>query len=140
MVFAIVFGLSMDYEVFLVARIHEAWVHGSPPSEAIRLGVARTGRVVTAAAAVMVVVFASFILSGDRTIALFGLGLASAVFLDAVVIRSVLLPAVLELLGRATWAFPRSLDRLLPRLAIEPPDEEPAEHPEPPRRPLAPSL
>ena len=125
MVFAIVFGLSMDYEVFLVSRIHEAWVHGSSPSEAIRLGLTRTGRVVTAAAAVMVVVFGSFILSGDRTIALFGLGLASAVFLDAVVIRSVLLPAVLELLGPATWAFPRRLDRVLPRLAIEPPDEWP---------------
>jgi RND superfamily putative drug exporter len=140
MVFAIVFGLSMDYEVFLVSRIHEAWVHGASPSEAVRLGLTRTGRVVTAAAAVMVVVFASFVLSGDRTIALFGLGLASAVFLDAVVIRSVLLPAVLELLGRATWAFPRRLDRLLPRLAIEPPDDEPARPPEPPRRPLAPTL
>jgi RND superfamily putative drug exporter len=133
MVFAIVFGLSMDYEVFLVARIHEAWVHGSSASEAVRLGLTRTGRVVTAAAAVMVVVFASFILSGDRTIALFGLGLASAVFLDAVVIRSVLLPAVLELLGPATWAFPRRLDRLLPRLAIEPPDEELVPEPEPER-------
>jgi putative drug exporter of the RND superfamily len=151
MVFAIVFGLSMDYEVFLVSRIHEAWVHGSSPSEAVRLGLTRTGRVVTAAAAVMVVVFASFILSGDRTIALFGLGLASAVFLDAVVIRSVLLPAVLELLGPATWAFPRSLDRVLPRLAIEPPDGEPPvlddEPPppgagaeaEPPARPVAPT-
>jgi RND superfamily putative drug exporter len=125
MVFAIVFGLSMDYEVFLVSRIHEAWVHGSSASDAIRLGVARTGRVVTAAAAVMVAVFASFVLSGDRTIELFGLGLASAVFLDAVVIRSVLLPAVLELLGRATWRFPARLDRALPRLALEPPDEEP---------------
>ncbi|MGH3048729.1 MAG: MMPL family transporter, partial [Gaiellaceae bacterium] len=137
MVFAIVFGVSMDYEVFLVSRIHEAWVHGSSPSEAIRLGLTRTGRVVTAAAAVMVVVFASFVLSGDRTIELFGLGLASAVFLDAAVIRSVLLPAVLELLGRATWAFPQTLDRWLPRLAIEPPDEEQLPAEEPPARPLA---
>ena len=88
MVFAIVFGLSMDYEVFLVSRIHEAWVHGSSASEAVRLGLTRTGRVVTAAAAVMVVVFASFMLAGDRTIALFGLGLSSAVLLDAVVIPS----------------------------------------------------
>jgi RND superfamily putative drug exporter len=128
MVFAIVFGLSMDYEVFLVSRIHEAWVHGASASEAVRIGLTRTARVVTAAAAVMVVVFASFILSGDRTIALFGLGLASAVFLDAVVIRCVLLPAVLELLGRTTWAFPGTLDRLLPRLALEPATEadEPA--------------
>jgi RND superfamily putative drug exporter len=139
MVFAIVFGLSMDYEVFLVSRIHEAWVHGAGTSESVRLGLTRTGRVVTAAAAVMVVVFASFILSGDRTIALFGLGLASAVFLDAVVIRSVLLPAVLELFGRATWGFPARLDRWLPRLAIEPPDEEEpvASEPEQPGRTLA---
>ena len=122
MVFAIVFGLSMDYEVFLVSRIHESWVHGHTPTDAIRLGLTRTGRVVTAAAAVMVVVFASFTLSGDRTIALFGLALSSAVFLDAVVIRCLLLPAVLELFGRATWSFPASLDRLLPRLAIEPRD------------------
>ncbi|HZQ89934.1 MAG TPA: MMPL family transporter [Gaiellaceae bacterium] len=125
MVFAIVFGLSMDYEVFLVARIHEAWVHGSSSSEAVRLGLTRTGRVVTAAAAVMVVVFASFALSGDRTIELFGIGLATAVFLDAVVIRCLLLPAVLELLGRSTWSFPSALDRLLPRLAIEPPPSHP---------------
>jgi RND superfamily putative drug exporter len=138
MVFAIVFGLSMDYEVFLVSRIHEAWVHGSSPSEAVRLGLTRTGRVVTAAAAVMVVVFASFMLAGDRTIALFGLGLASAVFLDAVVIRCVLLPAVLELLGRWTWWFPSGLDRVLPRLAIEPPEElEPVLEPEARERPLA---
>ncbi len=138
MVFAIVFGLSMDYEVFLVSRIHEAWVHGSPPSEAVRLGLTRTGRVVTAAAAVMVVVFASFMLAGDRTIALFGLGLSSAVLLDAVVIRCVLLPAVLELLGRSTWWFPRGLDRALPRLAIEAPDEpEPSAAPETRERPLA---
>jgi RND superfamily putative drug exporter len=136
MVFAIVFGLSMDYEVFLVSRIHEAWVHGSSPSEAVRLGLTRTGRVVTAAAAVMVVVFGSFMLAGDRTIALFGLGLASAVLLDAVVIRCVLLPAVLELLGRATWAFPAWLDRLLPRLAIEPPEDFVPEPP-PPARQLA---
>jgi RND superfamily putative drug exporter len=134
MVFAIVFGLSMDYEVFLVSRIHEAWVHDSSPSESIRLGLTRTGRVVTAAAAVMVVVFASFMLSGDRTIALFGLGLASAVFIDAVVIRCVLLPAVLELLGPATWRFPRRLDRLLPRLAIEPPEEMPVPRLPTPRR------
>jgi RND superfamily putative drug exporter len=137
MVFAIVFGLSMDYEVFLVSRIHEAWVHGSSPSDAIRLGLTRTGRVVTAAAAVMVAVFSSFVLAGDRTIALFGLGLASAVLLDAVVIRCVLLPAVLELLGRATWAFPAALDRILPRLAIEPPEEEAAEEAGAPARPLA---
>ncbi len=123
MVFAIVFGLSMDYEVFLVSRIHEEWVHGADSSEAVREGVSRTGRVITAAAAVMVAVFASFMLGGERVIEMFGLGLASAVFLDAVVVRCILLPAVLELLGRHTWRFPSSVDRWLPRLAIEPQPE-----------------
>ena len=126
MVFAIVFGLSMDYEVFLVSRIHEEWVHGADSSTAVREGVSRTGRVITAAAAVMVAVFASFILGGERVIELFGLGLAAAVLLDAVVIRCILLPATLELLGERTWRFPGWLDQRLPRLAIEPPlDGEP---------------
>ena len=137
MMFAIVFGLSMDYEVFLVSRNHEAWAHGAGPSDAVRVGLTRTGRVVTAAAAVMVVVFFSFVLSGDRTIELFGLGLSTAVFLDAVVIRCVLLPAVLELLGRATWRFPAALDRRLPRLAIDPPDEVEEPSPADPSRRLA---
>ena len=120
MVFAIVFGLSMDYEVFLISRIHEEWVHGADSSAAVREGLTRTGRVITAAAAVMVAVFASFILGGQRVIELFGLALASAVFLDAIVIRCILLPAVLELSGGRTWWFPSWIDRRLPRLAIEP--------------------
>ena len=119
LMFAIVFGLSMDYEVFLVSRIHEEWTRNHDSSAAVRDGLTQTGRVITAAAAVMVVVFASFILGGERVIELFGLGLASAVFLDALVIRCVLLPAVLELLGSRTWEFPRWLDRRLPRLALE---------------------
>jgi RND superfamily putative drug exporter len=123
-VFAIVFGLSMDYEVFLVSRIHEEWQHRGDASAAIRTGVARTGRVITAAAAVMVVVFSSFAASDNHVLKLFGLSLAVAVFLDAVVIRSLLLPAVLELSGRAAWRFPSWLDRRLPRLAIEPPAPE----------------
>ena len=86
---------------------------------------------ITAAAAVMVVVFASFILGGQRVIELFGLGLASAVFLDALIIRCILLPAVLELLGARTWAFPHWLDRRLPRFAIE--HDGPVPHPQPPR-------
>jgi RND superfamily putative drug exporter len=120
MAFAIVFGLSMDYEVFLISRVHEEWESRGDASAAVREGVAHTGRVITAAAAVMVAVFGAFALSGSRVLELFGLGLATAVFLDAFVIRMVLLPAVLELLGRRTWAFPRRLDRRLPRLAIEP--------------------
>jgi RND superfamily putative drug exporter len=120
MVFAIVFGLSMDYEVFLVSRIHEEWQHRGDASAAVREGLARTGRVITAAAAVMVAVFASFAMGDDRVLKLFGIAMASAVFLDAIVIRSILLPAVLELFGRRTWAFPNWFDRRLPQLAIEP--------------------
>jgi RND superfamily putative drug exporter len=120
MVFAIVFGLSMDYEVFLVSRIHEEWQHRGDASAAVHEGVTRTGRVITAAAAVMVAVFAAFAANPDRVLKLFGLAMATAVFLDAIVIRTILLPAVLELLGRRTWTFPSWLDRRLPRLAIEP--------------------
>jgi RND superfamily putative drug exporter len=119
LMFAIVFGLSMDYEVFLVSRIHEEWTRQRDMDAAIRDGLVATGKVITAAAAVMVVVFASFILGGSRVIELFGLGLAAAVLLDALVIRCVLLPAVLQILGERTWAFPRALDRRLPRLALE---------------------
>ncbi len=127
LMFAIVFGLSMDYEVFLVSRIHEEWIRQRDSTAAVRDGLIATGRVITAAAAVMVVVFASFILGGSRVIELFGLGLAAAVLLDALVIRCILLPAVLQLLGARAWAFPRWLDHRLPRLAIEPaPIEEPA--------------
>jgi putative drug exporter of the RND superfamily len=120
MVFAIVFGLSMDYEVFLVSRIHEEWQHRRDASAAVREGLANTGRVITAAAAVMVVVFASFAAGDDRVLKLFGIAMATAVFLDAIVIRSILMPAALELFGSRTWAFPRWFDRRLPRLAIEP--------------------
>ena len=127
MVFAIVFGLSMDYEVFLVSRIHEEWQHRRDASAAVREGVSNTGRVITAAAAVMVAVFVSFAFGNDRGIKLFGTAMASAVFLDAIVIRSVLMPAVLQLFGRRTWAFPTWLDRRLPRLAIEPANAPAAE-------------
>src|SRR6266702_2868855 len=120
MVFAIVFWLSMDYEVFLVSRIHEEWQHRGDASTAVREGLATTGRVITAAAAVMIVVFASFAAADDRVLKLLGISMATAVFLDAIVIRSILMPAVLELFGRRTWAFPSWADRRLPRLAIEP--------------------
>jgi RND superfamily putative drug exporter len=119
--FAIVFGLSMDYEVFLVSRIHEEWIHGADHTTAVRKGLARTGRVITAAAAVMVVVFGSFAASNNHILKLFGLTLAVAVFLDAIVIRTILLPAVLQLFGSKTWALPGGAERRLPRLPIEPP-------------------
>jgi RND superfamily putative drug exporter len=117
--FAIVFGLSMDYEVFLVSRIHEEWTAHHDAGAAVRVGVASTGRVITAAAAVMVAVFGSFAISGNRVVEMFGLAMASAVFLDAIVIRMLLLPAVLTLLGRATWALPGWLELRLPHIALE---------------------
>jgi RND superfamily putative drug exporter len=119
MLFAIVFGLSMDYEVFLVSRIHERWTQTRDNSRAVGEGLALTGRVVTAAAAIMVCVFLSFMLGEDRVIKEFGLSLASAVFLDALIVRCLLLPATLNLLGPVTWKLPGWLDRLLPRVNIE---------------------
>jgi putative drug exporter of the RND superfamily len=117
--FAIVFGLSMDYEVFLISRVHEEWESRRDASAAVREGLARTGRVITAAAAVMVAVFGAFAISGDRVLEMFGVVMASAVFLDALVVRMLLLPAVLQLLGRRTWWLPGWLSRRLPRVAIE---------------------
>ncbi len=119
MLFAIVFGLSMDYEVFLISRIHERWTLTKENSRAVREGLALTGRVVTAAAAIMVCVFLSFMLGEDRIIKEFGLSLASAVFLDALVVRCLLLPATLFILGAATWRIPSWLDRLLPQVNVE---------------------
>ncbi|MBB4959906.1 MMPL family transporter [Micromonospora polyrhachis] len=119
MIFAIVFGLSMDYEVFLLARMHETWEQCRDASLAVREGLATTGRVVTAAAAIMVVVFGAFLLSPDRMLQQFGLGLAVAILLDAVVIRCLILPAAMRLLGARAWWLPARLDRRLPRLALE---------------------
>jgi RND superfamily putative drug exporter len=124
--FSIIFGLSMDYEVFLMSRIHEEWEHSKDATESVTRGLALTGRVITAAAAIMVTVFASFMIGEDRIIKLFGLGLASAVFIDAVIIRSVLVPAVMQLLGKNAWWFPDWLDRILPRLHVEPAEGDPA--------------
>jgi len=119
MLFAIVFGLSMDYEVFLISRIHERWSDTGDNSVAVSEGLALTGRVVTAAAAIMVCVFLSFMLLNGRVIKEFGVSLASAVFLDALVVRCLLLPAVLHIIGPRTWQIPSALDRVLPHLNIE---------------------
>jgi RND superfamily putative drug exporter len=130
--FSIVFGLSMDYEVFLMSRIHEEWENSHDATMAVTRGLALTGRVITAAAAIMVTVFASFMIGDDRIIKLFGLGLASAVFIDAVIIRSVLVPAIMQLFGKSAWWIPDWLDRILPRLHVEPAEGDPAptgEHP-----------
>ena len=106
MLFAIVFGLSMDYEVFLVSRIHEQWTYTRDNHRAVGEGLALTGRVITAAAAIMVCVFLSFVLGEDRVIKEFGLSLASAVFLDALIVRCMLLPALLHIVGPRAWRFP----------------------------------
>ena len=124
--FSIIFGLSMDYEVFLMSRIHEEWEHSHDATQSVTRGLALTGRVITAAAAIMVTVFASFMIGEDRIIKLFGLGLASAVFIDAVIIRSVLVPAVMQLLGARAWWFPDWLDRILPKLHVEPAEGDPS--------------
>jgi RND superfamily putative drug exporter len=119
MLFAIVFGLSMDYEVFLISRMHERWTRTRDHHRAVGEGLALTGKVVTAAAAIMVCVFLSFVSLEARVIQEFGLSLASAVFLDALVIRCLLLPAVLSIVGPITWKIPGWLDRVLPRVNIE---------------------
>ena len=119
MLFAILFGLSMDYEVFLVSRIHEEWTKTRDNTVAVTQGLATTGRVITAAALIMFVVFASFVLGGERVIQLFGIGLAAAVIVDATVIRSLLVPSLMQLFGTANWWFPAWLDRILPNLSVE---------------------
>ena len=120
MIFAIVFGLSMDYEVFLVSRMHEEWRRTGDARLAVREGLASTGGVITAAGAIMVLVFGAFLLDPSRMLAQFGLGLAVAVLLDALVIRCLVVPAIMRLLGERAWWLPRWLDRRLPHVALEP--------------------
>jgi RND superfamily putative drug exporter len=124
MVFAVVFGLSMDYEVFLVSRMHEEWVHTHDAHYAVRHGLAMTGRVVTAAAIIMIAVFGAFAIGNERALAMMGVGFASAIFIDAFIIRLLLLPAVMHLAGPAMWWMPAWLERRLPRLHIERPDAD----------------
>jgi putative drug exporter of the RND superfamily len=119
MIFAIVFGLSMDYEVFLLSRMHEEWRRTGDAEYSVREGMAATGGVITAAAAIMIVVFGAFLLSPDRMLQQFGLGLAVAVLLDALVIRCLIVPAVMRLFGAAAWWLPRPIERRLPRIALE---------------------
>jgi RND superfamily putative drug exporter len=116
--FAILFGLSMDYEVFLLSRVREEYLRHGQAGRAVIEGVARTARVITAAAAIMVVVFLAFVFSAEVFLKLMGLGLATAILVDATIVRMVLVPAVMQLLGRATWWMPRWLDRRLPRLDV----------------------
>jgi RND superfamily putative drug exporter len=121
--FAILFGLSMDYEVFLVSRMHEEWVHTHDNKRSVTVGQGETGRVVTAAALIMASVFLSFALGSERVIKLFGIGLGAGVLLDAFVVRTLLVPSLMHVLGKANWYLPAWLDRVLPRLSIQP-DED----------------
>ena len=119
MIFAILFGLSMDYQVFLLVRMHEEWLKSRDNRTAVRIGLARTGKTITAAAAIMIVVFGSFILGGDRIIKEFGLGLAGGVLVDAIIIRMAIVPAVMILLGKSNWWIPKWIDRHLPKFGLE---------------------
>ena len=119
MMFAILFGLSMDYEVFLISRIREEYLKHGDTTRAVADGLAKTARVITAAAAIMVVVFLAFLAAPDTFLKLFGIGLATAIFLDATVVRMVLVPAAMQLLGSRNWWIPDWLERILPRLDVE---------------------
>jgi RND superfamily putative drug exporter len=133
MLISILFGLSMDYEVFLVSRMREEWVRRRDSHAAVRIGQAATGRVITAAATIMILVFASFALGDNVVIKQFGIGLAGAIFVDAFIIRTVLVPALMQVCGRQAWWLPAWLDRRLPQLNIEgvevPPESAPPPEP-----------
>jgi RND superfamily putative drug exporter len=122
MLFAILFGLSMDYEVFLVSRIHEEFLKSRDNRVAVRNGLAATGKTITAAALIMILVFGSFVLGGIRVIKEFGIGLSAGIFIDAFVIRMAVVPALMFLFGKANWWLPGWLDRVLPRLSVDPED------------------
>ncbi len=148
LMFAILFGLSMDYEVFLVSQMQDHYKESGDPTKAVIDGLASTGRVITSAALIMVCVFSSFVLNGDPLVKEFGVGLAVAIAIDATIVRCLLVPAVMVLLGKKAWWLPAWLDRLLPKISIEgegwfarrdeearkappPPDPEPEPEPEP---------
>ncbi|WP_237745050.1 MMPL family transporter [Kribbella catacumbae] len=139
-IIGVVFGLAMDYEVFLVSRMREAYVHGEAPRQAIETGFRHSARVVVAAALIMMAVFAGFIFEVDPFIKMIGFGLAAAVMLDALVVRMAIVPAVLALLGHRAWWLPRWLDKILPRVDIEGESlsREPAgKHPAPAKEPVS---
>jgi RND superfamily putative drug exporter len=139
--FAILFGLSMDYEVFLVSQIEEHVHAGEDNKQSVVSGLVTSARVITAAAAIMVFVFGSFVLNGDPTVKQFGVGLAVAVVLDATIVRCLLVPALMVMMGKSNWYIPRWLERILPHISIEGaeffrsrdrvPAVEPAPEPEP---------
>ncbi|MFD3931140.1 MMPL family transporter [Streptomyces sp. NPDC058614] len=120
---SLLFGLSMDYQVFLVSRMHEEWVHTKDNARAVRVGLAETSRVINSAALIMVCVFLAFVLSGDTGAAMAGVGLAAAVALDAFILRTALVPAAMHLLGKSNWWLPAGLEKRLPHLAVEPKED-----------------
>jgi RND superfamily putative drug exporter len=117
--FAVLFGLSMDYEVFLLSRIREQWLRSGDNSASVTEGLARTGRVVTAAAAIMIAVFAAFVPSPQIFLKVIGIGMAAAILIDATIVRMLLVPATMQLLGRAAWWLPPWLARVLPWVRLE---------------------
>ena len=123
---AILFGLSMDYQVFLVSRMHEEWLHTKENSKAVIVGQTETGRIITSAALIMITVFSSFVFGGEKVIKEFGIGLASAVFIDAFVLRTIMVPALMHLFGATNWWIPAWLEKRLPRLSVEPAEHEEA--------------
>src|SRR4051812_11214878 len=135
LMFAIVFGLSMDYEVFLLSRVHEVWARTGDAHRSVAVGIGSTARVITTAAGIMVVVFTSFVLDSDPTIKMLAVGMAVAVLIDASIVRMILVPSVMSILGPHAWWLPRWLDRIIPDLelegSVEPEPTEPAEAPEP---------
>jgi RND superfamily putative drug exporter len=144
MLFAILFGLSMDYQVFLVSRMHEEYIKsGNNNRVGVRNGLAATGKTITAAALIMILVFGSFILGGERVIKEFGIGLAAGIAIDAILIRMCIVPSVMMMFGKANWWFPKWLDRALPRLSVDAddlalhPGHESGSGPEEPERELA---
>ena len=140
--FAIVFGLSMDYEVFLLSRVREAWHRTGDAHRAVAIGIGSTARVITTAAAIMVAVFTSFVLDTDPTIKMLAVGMAVAVLIDASIVRMILVPALMSILGPRAWWLPRWLDRIIPDLKLEgaepEPTEPPAEEPLAAEQPAAP--
>ncbi|GAB3009951.1 MMPL family transporter [Streptomyces pseudoechinosporeus] len=135
LVVGIMFGLSMDYQVFLVSRMREEWAHTGDSRRAVRVGQAETGKVIAVAATIMVCVFGSFVFGGMRVISEFGVSLAVAVAVDALLIRMVVVPALMHLCGRANWWLPRRLDKALPNVSVEGPADAPAQSQHPVRQP-----
>jgi RND superfamily putative drug exporter len=124
MFFAILFGLSMDYQVFLVSRMHEEWTKTHDNKRAITVGQGETGGIITAAAVIMIAVFSGFILGDNRIIKLFGIGLGGAIFIDAFLLRTILVPSLMHLLGKTNWAYPKFLEKVTPQISLESADAE----------------